>query len=296
MKTERKRPIWVGFFIFLAIVGVTFAVILGLSVLLGKKDYLGAEKIAIVRVEGVIFNSKEIISQLKKYQSNPTVKAIVLRVNSPGGGVGPAQEIHELIRQIARKKEKKILVSMGSVAASGGYYIACPAEKIVANPGTITGSIGVIMEFPNIQELFKKVGLDTVVVKSGKFKDIGSPIRTMSEEEKRLLQGMIDDVYTQFVRAVAEGRNLPVERVRKLADGRIFSGKQAKEFGLVDELGGLEHTVQLAAKLTGLEKKAFIRLEEKERFNLSELLNGISRIFGLVGMSESTISLQYRWK
>ncbi len=296
MKTERKRPIWVGFFIFLAIVGVTFAVILGLSVLLGKKDYLGAEKIAIVRVEGVIFSSKDIISQLKKYQSNPTVKAIVLRVNSPGGGVGPAQEIHEVVRQIVLKKEKKVLVSMGSVAASGGYYIACPAAKIVANPGTITGSIGVIMEFPNIQELFKKVGLDTVVVKSGKFKDIGSPVRTMSEEEKRLLQDMIDDVYSQFVRAIAEGRNLPEESVRKLADGRIFSGKQAKELGLVDELGGLEHTVQLAAKLSGLEKKAFIRLEEKERFNLSELLSGISRILGLVGMSDSSISIQYRWK
>ena len=296
MKTERKRPIWVGFFIFLAIVGVTFAVILGLSALLGKKDYLGAEKIAIVRVEGVIFDSKDIIAQLKKYQSNPTVKAIVLRVNSPGGGVGPAQEIHELIRKIVLKNEKKILVSMGSVAASGGYYIACPATKIVANPGTITGSIGVIMEFPNIQELFKKVGLDTVVVKSGKFKDIGSPVRTMSKEEKRLLQDLIDDVYSQFVRAIAEGRNIPEERVRKFADGRIFSGKQAKELGLVDELGGLEHTVQLAAKLSGLEKKAFIRLEEKERFKLSELLNGVSRILGMVGMSDSTISLQYRWK
>jgi protease-4 len=296
MKTQRKRPIWVGFFIFLAIVGVTFMVILSLSMLMGKKDFFGADKIAIVRVEGIIFNSKEIIKQLKKHKSNPTVKAMVLRVDSPGGGVGPAQEIYELVREIANKKEKKILVSMGSVAASGGYYIACPAEKIVANPGTITGSIGVIMEFPNIQELFKKIGLDTVVVKSGKYKDLGSPVRPMSKEERRLIQGMIDDVYQQFVNAVAEGRNLPAEQVRQFADGRIFSGKQAKKLGLVDELGGLEHTVELAARLTGLDKKAFIRLEEQKRFELSEFLSGISRVLGLAGMPQSTISLQYLWK
>jgi protease-4 len=277
METRKRRPVWVGFFIFLAIVGVTFSVIIGLSMLLGKKDFLGADKIAIVRVEGVIFSSKEIIGQLKKHVSNPTVKAIVLRVDSPGGGVGPAQEVHEIVRRIVSEKEKKVLVSMGAVAASGGYYIACPAEKIVANPGTITGSIGVIMEFPNIQELFKKIGMDTVVVKSGKYKDIGSPVRAMSREEKRLLKGMIDDVYAQFVNAVAEGRNLSVGRVREFADGRIFSGKQAKELGLVDELGGLEHTVRLAARLTGLDNKAFIRLEEQKRFDLSELLSGISR-------------------
>jgi protease-4 len=296
MKTQRKRPIWVGFFIFLAIVGVTFMVILSLSMLMGKKDFFGADKIAIVRIEGVIFNSKDIIKQLKKHKSNSTVKAIVLRIDSPGGGVGPAQEIHELVREIANQKEKKILVSMGSVAASGGYYIACPAEKIVANPGTITGSIGVIMEFPNIQELFKKIGLDTVVVKSGKYKDLGSPVRPMSKEEKRLIQGMIDNVYQQFVNAIAEGRNLPIEQVRQFADGRIFSGKQAKELGLVDELGGLEHTVELAAKLTGLDKKAFYRLEEEKQFELSEFLSGISRVLDRVGMPQSTISLQYLWK
>jgi len=296
MITQRKRPLWVGFFIFLAIVGVTFMVILGLSSLIGKKDFLGPNnKIAIVRVEGVIYKSKEIIEQLKKHISNPTVKAIVLRVDSPGGGVGPSQEIYELVREIAAKKEKKILVSMGSVAASGGYYIACPADKIVANPGTITGSIGVIMEFPNVQELFKKIGLDTVVVKSGKYKDLGSPVRPMSKEERRLLQGMIEDVYQQFVNAVAEGRNLPAEQVRQLADGRIFSGKQAKKLGLVDELGGLEHTVELAARLTGLDKD-FIRLEEQKQFELSEFLSGISRVLGLAGMSKSTTSLQYLWK
>jgi protease-4 len=296
MITQRKRPLWVGFFIFLAIVGVTFMVILGLSSLIGKKDFLGPDnKIAIVRVEGVIYKSKEIIEQLKKHKSNPTVKAIVLRVDSPGGGVGPSQEIYELVREIAIKKEKKILVSMGSVAASGGYYIACPADKIVANPGTITGSIGVIMEFPNVQELFKKIGLDTVVVKSGKYKDLGSPVRPMSKEERRLLQGMIEDVYQQFVNAVAAGRNLPAEQVRQVADGRIFSGKQAKKLGLVDELGGLEHTVELAARLTGLGKD-FIRLEEQKQFELSEFLSGISRVPALAGMSKSTTSLQYLWK
>ncbi len=296
MKTQKKRSAWVGFLLFLAILGVTFAIITSLTFFLEKKDFFGSDKIAIVRVEGIIYNSREIIKQLKKHVSNPTVKAIVLRVDSPGGSVGPAQEIYEVVRKIVREKKKYILVSMGAVAASGGYYIACPVEKIVANPGTITGSIGVIMEFPNIQELFKKIGVDTMVVKSGRYKDIGSPIRPMSEEEKRVIQGLIDDVYEQFVNAVAQGRNLPVETVREIADGRIYSGKQAKELGLVDELGGLEYSLELAARLCGLDKKPFIRLEESKRFDFSEWLDGASRILGLATMSETSISLQYRWK
>ena len=296
METRKKRSAWVGFLFFLAILGATLAVIIGLTFLLGKKDFIGANKIAVVRVEGVIYNSKEIIKQLKKHNSNPTVKAIVLRIDSPGGGVGPAQEIYEVVCNIVREKKKNILASMGSVAASGGYYIACPVEKIVANPGTITGSIGVIMEFPNIQELFKKIGVDTMVIKSGKYKDIGSPVRAMSEEEKRVIQGLIDDVYEQFVSAVAKGRNLPMESVREIADGRIYSGKQAMELGLVDELGGLEHSIKLAAKLCGLDKKSFIRLEESKRFDFSELLEGVSKILGLAPFTETSTTLQYRWK
>ena len=209
------------------------------------------ERVGVLEVIGVITDSRELTRQIVDFRENDSVQAVVLRIDSPGGGVGPSQEICEEIGKLAAIKP--VVVSMGSVAASGGYYIAAPATRILANPGTITGSIGVIMEFANVEELLGKVGLRSEVVKSGAHKDIGSPTRTMTAADRAILQGMIDDVYDQFVNQIADSRNLPLDQVKALADGRIFSGRQALSQGLVDELGNFQDAVAAAGKLAGLE-------------------------------------------
>ena len=227
------------------------------------------EKIGVVEVLGPITASKKIIEDLKTFERDESVKAIVLRVDSPGGGVGPAQEIHAAVKAL---KSKPVIISMGSVAASGGYYIAAPASHVFANPGTITGSIGVIMEFPDIEALLEKIGLHRRVIKSGPFKDIGSPVREITPDEQQLLQGLIDDVYMQFVEAVASGRNLDIDSVKKLADGRIFSGRQAKEVGLVDELGGLQSAIEYSARRVGIAGEPNVVYPKPEPTSIIDLI------------------------
>src|SRR3990167_4710392 len=190
------------------------------------------DKVAVVEVDGIITEPDTINKQIKEYGERDDVKAIVIRINSPGGGVGPSQEVYKEVKKASAKK--KVVASMGAVAASGGYYIAAAANKIIANPGTITGSIGVIMEFANAEGLLSKIGFKGYVIKSGEYKDIGSPLRSMKEDEKRLIQGVIDDVHEQFINIVAENRKLDIGTVKKLADGRIFSGSQARDMKLVD--------------------------------------------------------------
>ena len=202
---------------------------------------------ALIRVEGVILDAQSTVTELKRFGENPSVKAIVLRIDSPGGGVVPSQEIYDAVQRVRNKNNKAVIASMGTVAASGGYYIAAATDRIIANPGTLTGSIGVIMETANVEGLLKKIGVEGIVVKSGKFKDVGSPLRKMTGEEQALLQSVMDDVHKQFIEAVAEGRALEPSTVQALADGRIFTGRQAKEAKLVDELGNLEDAIQLAA-------------------------------------------------
>ncbi len=238
--------------------------------LLQKNVPIG-EKIAIVRVEGPIIDSKNVVDELREYTKNSSIKAIVLRVDSPGGAVAPSQEIYEEVRKTAAKK--KVVVSMGSVAASGGYYISAPATRIIANPGTLTGSIGVIMEIPNIEGLMNKVGIKTEVIKSGRHKDIASIFRGRSKEERDILQSVLDDVHEQFITAVAEGRQMMPDDVRKIADGRIFTGKQALKLGLVDELGNLEDAISAASKLAGIKGEPEI-VTRKDRFSIIELLRG----------------------
>ena len=212
----------------------------------GQKEGLG-----IINLQGLIVSPEETLRDLLEFRTNDNVKAIVLRIESPGGAVGASQEIFQEVKRI--NKLKPVVASMGSVAASGGYYAALGAERIMANPGTITGSIGVIIKFANLQELFEKIGYRSEVIKSGRLKDIGSPNRPLSEEERGLIQGLIDNVHEQFVRAVAESRLLPIEQVRGLADGRIFSGEQAKEAGLIDGLGNFTDAALLAGELGGLD-------------------------------------------
>ena len=225
-----------------------------------------AEKVGVLEVKGVIANVQPTVEELAKFRRDGSVKAVVVRIESPGGGVSPSQELYQEIRRTVR--EKPVVVSMGSVAASGGYYIACAAQKIYANPGTITGSIGVILEFTNFEELLKKIGFRMEVVKSGRYKDVGNPGREMTAEERAYLQAMVDNVHEQFVRDVARGRRMKVEKVRELADGRIFTGEQAMELGLVDELGNLKDAINAAAKMAAIEGEPRVVYPEKEKKSL----------------------------
>ena len=228
-------------------------------------------KIAIVNVKGIIVDSNGVIEELKQYRKNPAVKAIVLRVDSPGGAVVPSQEIYEEVKRTI--KVKPVVVSMGSVAASGGYYISCLATKIIANPGTLTGSIGVLIEIPNIKGLLDKIGVKAEVIKSGKYKDITSPLKPpLQSDEKEVLQRLIDDVHEQFVNAVSEGRKIPIEKVKKFADGRVFTGLKAKEIGLVDEIGDLEYAIKVAAQLGHIKGEPEIIM--KKTTILNELIKG----------------------
>jgi len=273
--------------IFFAIVFVVI-VVLSLMLTVSHKVPLG-EKVALVHVVGVIIDSTEVVKELKEYSKDSSVKAIVLRINSPGGGVAPSQEIYDEIVKI--KEKKKVVASMGSVAASGGYYIAAPADKIVANAGTLTGSIGVIMEIPNVSGLMQKIGVNTQVVKSGKHKDIASVFKTLTPEEKKILQTVLDDVHDQFIEDVSEARGMKPEDIRKLADGRIFTGRMAKEVGLVDELGNLQDAIMLAGELTGIEGEPEV-IEKEDEFSFFDMLKG--EFSGrLMGNAFSGIQLKY---
>jgi protease IV len=252
-------------------------------------------EIAMVHVNGTLMDSTEIVRQLSKYRRDPKIKAIIIRIDSPGGAVGPAQEIHDEIYKIKDSK-KLVYASLGSVAASGGYYIACAADYVLANPGTLTGSIGVIMAFNNMEELAKKVGVRPAVIKSGAFKDSGSPLRSMQPEERKLLQSVVDDVHQQFVRAVSLGRNLPVDEVKLFADGRVMTGKQALEFKLIDEFGGLEKTKEILGKKIGILGYPSI-IEEKEDVPFMDWLmqTVVSKNITQVFSPAPAPLLQYLW-
>ncbi len=225
---------------------------------------------AVVEIEGIIVDGSSAVRELREHLENPAVKAVILRVNSPGGVVAPTQEIFAAIQRV-RKGGKPVIASFGAVAASGGYYVATAADRIYANPGTLTGSIGVVMQMANIEGLLKKVGVDYVVVKAGSYKDIGNFARTMTPEERKILQALLDDVYSQFVDAVAEGRGLDRKQVLAFADGRIYSGQQAQALKMVDDLGGFEDAVEAAGKLANISGRPKL-LYPRKRFSVRELL------------------------
>jgi protease-4 len=268
--------------------GLTFLV----NVVFPDLDISGEDRIALIRVEGVILDAQITIGDLKRFGDNPSVKAIVLRIDSPGGGVVPSQEIYDAVKRVRNKSNKAVVASMGTVAASGGYYIAAATDRIMANPGSLTGSIGVIMEMANVEGLLKKIGVEGVVVKSGRYKDVGSPLRKMSDEERQLLQAVMDDVHQQFIQAVAEGRSMEVAEVQSLADGRIFTGRQAKAVKLVDELGDLDDAIRLAADLAGIEGEPKV-IEPRRRFSIRDFLE--SRLAGVLPKwdLQTGVSLKY---
>jgi protease IV len=207
--------------------------------------------VGVLQIDGAIEDSQAVLAELKRLREMPWVKAIVVRIDSPGGAVAPTQEIFEEI--LRSKKQKPFIASMGGMATSGGYYIAAACDRIIANPGTLTGSIGVIMQLTNLEELMKKIGVRGVNVKSGPNKDIGSPFQPLSPEAREILQSLVDNVHSQFVAAVAKGRSMEEAQVRKLADGRIYSGAQAQQLGLIDQFGTLQDAIEIAAKRAGIE-------------------------------------------
>jgi protease-4 len=270
----KRRRVLIGLGVIAALLIFFFILLFLIGHYSGRKTsrFAFGDKIAIVEVRGVITQSSGVIEELQQYLADDGVKAIILRIDSPGGGVGPSQEIYREIMRIKSNSKRKVVTSMGSVAASGGYYIASASDLIVANPGTITGSIGVIMQFSNFEDLLKKIGIKGVVLKSGEHKDIGSPFREMTPEEKRIMQEVLDNVHQQFIQAVADGRKLDRSKVAQIADGRILTGEQAKNLGLVDQLGNLQDTIDITAKLAGIEGKPNVLYPPKKRFSIWELL------------------------
>lgn len=242
---------------------------------------LSGDRIGVVEIKGVILESKRILENLKTFVDDKSVKGIVVRIDSPGGAVAPSQEIYSALMKIHEKGEKKVVASFGNVAASGGYYIAAAADQIVTNAGSITGSIGVIMEMTNIEALLDKVGVESYAVKSGEFKDIGSISRPMTPRERQIIQSVIDDVYMQFVEDVAKGRGMEVAKVKQLANGSVFSGRQALGLGLVDKIGTFTDAVTVAAELAGIKGEPRLIYEKKERLPWFDYVaqNMMHRIF-----------------
>lgn len=295
----RRHPI---LFFFLVFSGIVAAFLLLLSLIvaygvrgsrLGGLDLGSGEKVGVVPITGVIADARETLEQLKRFREDEDIKAIVIRVDSPGGVVGPSQEIY---RAVARTRETKtVIASMGAVAASGGYYAIAAADGIVANPGTITGSIGVILEYTNFQELLDKIGLVPVIIKSGAFKDTGSPVRQMTPEEEALLKDFVDSLHQQFVAAITEGRRMDLDTVQRLADGRIYTGQKAKELGLVDRIGNLEDAVEWAGRRAGIEGDIVTVYPPQKTAPILQLLSkSLETLLGRVTRPELSAEFRYR--
>jgi len=266
----RRHPVLLGLVVVAVLVVGFIALVLMFSRFVARKpSFVLTDKVAVIELTGVITDSQRVIDQLIRYREDGGVKAIVLRIDSPGGSVGPSQEIYREVMKT--KNAKTVVASLGGVAASGGYYVASAADAIVANPGTLTGSIGVIMQFSNVEGLMKLIGLKTYTFKSGKHKDLGSPFREPSSDDEKILMGVIENVHDQFVRAVAQGRDMEVPRVREVADGRVLSGQQAMELGLVDRMGNFQDAIDLAAEMGGIDGKPHVIYPRKRR-NITDLL------------------------
>ncbi|MDB4470653.1 signal peptide peptidase SppA [Deltaproteobacteria bacterium] len=292
----KKRPFLLAsmtigaIFLFFLLVVFTSGMLSGRSVVVPV-----GEKIGVLEVYGTIVDAQKLIEQIDDFRDNNSVKAVVLRIDSPGGGVAPSQEIYAELKRLA--EDKPLIVSMGAVAASGGYYLAIAGERLFANPGSITGSIGVIMAFPDYRDLMGKIGVKTEVVKSGQFKDIGSSTREFTTADRKLLQAMIDDVHSQFVQAISAGRDIPVDRLAPYVDGRIFTGKQALAAGLVDELGTFNDAIDYASKVSGVGENPDLIYPEPERKDFIErLLQGAAnRFIGVDFSRKNAIGPQYLW-
>jgi len=288
--SEKKKSPLAKRLLFLALI---LLALVGISSITSEWVQQGTKnRIGIVDITGLISDSQYIVNQVKKFRQDKRIRGIILRIDSPGGAVGPSQEIYDEVLK-TRESGKTIYASMGALAASGGYYIASAAEKIFANPGTLTGSIGVIMVFSNAKGLMEKIGLQPEIVKAGEYKDIGSPARAMTQKERNLLQSVVTDVHQQFIEAVASGRDISVAEVTKIADGRILTGRQAYSLNLVDQIGGLQVSIdQLAHKVGIIGSPKIIKETPRVGFLDWVLKSTVSQ--SLINRS-SIPSLQYTW-
>jgi protease IV len=291
---------------FLIILGILACIVIGFVMLMvyvvgdwgEETETLAAgsgQKIAVVELKGEITSAENIVRQIKKYREQRGVKAILLRIDSPGGGVVPSQEMYEEVRK-TRDGGKPVVISMGSLAASGGYYVACGGSRIVANRGTLTGSIGVVSQFLQLKDLLGKVGVDLKTIKSGKLKDAGSSTRKMTEADEKYFQGLIDEVYGQFTSVVESERNLSHAEVLAIADGRVFTGERAVEIGLVDTIGTYEDAISITAGLAGIEGRPTIVRERKRRSMLDGLAGDVAE--GLASVKQELLErpvLSYRY-
>ncbi len=263
------------------VIGGVFLVGLGMMAVLffafssDSEDYVtkGSGQIAVVELFGGIYDPAPTVKQIEKWSKRDNIKAIVIHINSPGGGVAASQEIYEALNRARNEYGKVIVAAMSSVAASGGYYVACGADKIVSNPGTLTGSIGVILQYPTFGELMKKVGVELETIKSGELKDVGNYSRRMTDAEEQMLRSVIMDSYEQFVEVVARGRGMETEAVKPLADGRIYTGLQAYNLGLVDTLGTFHDALNIAAEMVDLDPNPETVREVKRKPGFFELMS-----------------------
>ncbi len=247
---------------------ITISFLVSLLVIFKNKD-LGKPKIGVLKIKGIITDSEEYLQNIREFEKRGDIKAVVVRIDSPGGSVGASQEIFEELQKL--RKIKPVIVSMGNIATSGGFYIALGGNKIFASPGTITGSIGVVLQIPNLQKLLKKLGIEAETIKSGAFKDTGSIYRPLTPEERKYLSKKIKIVHEQFIRAVSKERKIPIEKIKEIADGRIFTGEEAFKLGLIDKIGNFWDAVEEAKKITKIKKAILVYLPEKKGF-LSRLL------------------------
>jgi protease-4 len=284
---------WVLILILAVVIAGVIAVLLlvSLGTLMPDTQRLAfGEKVGLIEIEGTMLTGSPTVEQIREFRKDSAIRAVVIRIESPGGVVAAAQEIYDELVEV-RKQGKPIVASMGGIAASGGYYVACAADSIVANPGTLTGSIGVIMSLPNAEELLRKIGLRYEVVKTGRYKDTGSFARPMSPEERALLEGMLEDIHDQFVTVVSNARNMDKEEVSEFADGRVMSGRQAMELGLVDRLGGFREAVLLAGELAGIDGEPLIVRPRRRAIDLWDL---IENLVGTASrLSRQGVSLEY---
>ncbi len=275
------------------IIGLAFLVV-NLALTGGDRFTLSplAGRVGLVEIIGEIDDPEPIVDQLDRMERDTSIRAVVVRLDSPGGGVAASQEIYESVKKIRDQGKKPVVASMGGVAASGAYYVACAADSIVANAGSLTGSIGVIMVFPNTEDLFRKVGIRFETVKTGKYKDIGTMWRPMTDDERKLLQDVLTNVYDQFIDTIVEGRALPREDVLPYADGRIFSGDQALQYGFVDRLGDLDDSIRLAGEMAGITGQPVVIRKERRRVSFLDFVD--SKVNQMTGLSSHGPSLEYR--
>ena len=289
---SRRHP-YLFFILTFSSVVATAMIVMVLLFVLGTRDaeFEFGEKVGIIEIKGIIADSKNVIHNIKRFREDNSVKAIVIRIDSPGGAVGPSQEIFREIRKTS--KSKKVVASMGAIAASGGYYVAAGTDGIVANPGTITGSIGVIMGFTNYQQLLSKIGLVPVVIKSGKYKDIGSPVRKMKPAENKILKDFARKIHRQFIQDIVEGRTMDRAKVESLADGRIFTGEESKELGLVDRIGNFEDAVEWAGRLGGIKGKISTVYAQEKKFPFLKYITNSSAKALLNRITDPSLSANY---